>query len=97
MQKEPKVKDVLELLNHLLDVDREAMEALVNLRVKCNEKVADHEFVQVLDDNGSYSVGILGLLNGLFGKDEKTGYGYISAVYNVNGKLLNFDIPNIKD
>lgn len=88
------VSEVVGLLNELLRLDPEAMHNLVEGRVQCNEAIADHPTVQVSGrvngDGTTYEFGILGLLNGLFGVDEKS-YGAISASYE-EGKLVEFNV-----
>jgi len=87
-------QDVVDLLNNLIRLDPEAVRALMDCRVPCNDEFADHPTVQCglaehvrkrtpdhnLPDDANYTVGPLGLLNGLFGIDPK-GWGYIAAVY----------------
>ena len=83
------VQDVLDLLNELLQQDPEAVKALVNSRVRCNKRVANHPTIQVAARNSGtsdvldeiYEFGLLGLLNGLFGVDEN-GYGPFMAVFD---------------
>jgi len=78
------IDDTIEFLNHLLQVDPTALYALVESRVHCNEALALHPTVQVCD-YGSESgpkVGLLGLLNGIFGT-ESDGGGPIAAVFGV--------------
>ncbi len=72
--------DVVALLNNALTRDSAAMQALVDHRVPCNEVLADHPTIQCgtaanwrkwrpndhgLPDNAEYTVGLLGLLNGI--------------------------------
>jgi hypothetical protein len=76
----------LYLLNEIVALDPKAAEALVETRVVCNKALADHPTIQVglgiEEDGDSFQVGILGLLNGMFGADDE-GYGQIAAWYNV--------------
>jgi hypothetical protein len=71
----------IEFLNGLLKTDPKALRALIDFRTPCNEKMAQHPTVQVHADtkNGPYKVGILGLLNGMFGVDE-AGWGPIVMI-----------------
>lgn len=81
------IYDVVSFLNQLLKTDREAVSELFHLKVKCNQALADHPAVQVSEyilENGAevktpgeYQVGLLGILNGLFGVD-KDGWGAIA-------------------
>jgi hypothetical protein len=66
-----------ELLNELLSIDRQAVSGLIATRIPCNDLLADHPTVQVVTENGQCKVGFLGILNGLFGVDDK-GYGPIA-------------------
>lgn len=74
--------ETIQFLNGLLELDRPAIAALIANRVPCNESLANHPTVQVNAQHGGYWVGILGILNGLFGIDEKDGWGYIVAVFD---------------
>ena len=99
MLKENKMsaKEVVEFLNELLEIDPFAMNALFNIRVFCNTKLADHETVQVLGvEGGVGSVGFIGILNGMFGVDED-GWGIIAADLT-DGKINRFELlkPNTK-
>ncbi len=81
------------VLNELLLADRKAIEALVEFRVLCDEMLADHPTVQVLQDERCYKIGFLGVLNGLVGVIEsgpRTGWGLITAVFNDDGELQCF-------
>lgn len=100
--------DVVELLNDLLLRDQEAVHALCESRVACNDEITHHPTVQVAyreekDDDGNVTyheckVGLLGLLNGLFGvydmhnapTVETVGFGPIAAIFDDDGKLLRF-------
>jgi len=82
------VHDVIELLNDLVERDRDGMGVLVNTRIAVEPPVAHHPTVQVLfhkadDGRTLYLLGTLGLLNGLFGVQDKTGVGAIAAIYEV--------------
>ena len=62
-----KPKDVVDYLNELLALDRELVTKLVKQQTVCNEGVAQHPSVKVRKYNaGQYSIGLVGLLNGLF-------------------------------
>lgn len=80
---------VIDFLNKVMDTDKEAMERLVTQRIECNEAMAKHPTIQVRKvSDKEYKLGFIGLLNGLFGVDEK-GCGHISAVFD-DGKLIKF-------
>lgn len=78
---------VIEFLNELILIDPIAMhELFLNRRVKCNKALAHHPSVQVKGHkDGSFDVGILGILNGIFGTD-KDGYGGIVMVIDDDGE-----------
>jgi len=97
-------KIAVAILNNALELDREAVQALIETRVPCNSKLAEHDTIQVAEEGPSvvggemeYNVGLMGLLNGMFGVDERTGFGPITAVFENQdpnddgpGKLLHF-------
>lgn len=74
---------VVGLLNEALALDSDAMNKLIHHREPCNKALAEHPTIQVGAMNGSeISVGIVGLLNGMFGY-ANDGIGAISAEYNL--------------
>lgn len=82
--------DAITYLNELVKLDPKAMNALVETRHPCNQALADHPTAQVATSNGGLaSVGLLGILNGLFGVDED-GWGPITANFDNDGALTNF-------
>lgn len=91
-------KDVdrfLTFLNELVLLDREAVENLIETRVKCNQQLASHPTVQVMNAaEGAPIVGLLGILNGLVGVQPEgsvnPGWGYIAASFDDNEKLVKF-------
>ena len=91
------VEQVVELLNQALEADETALTDLIQTRVACNKKLAEHSSIQVglapgcnsEDKKLFYEVGILGLLNGLFGVDEKS-WGAIAAEMNKTGHVNRF-------
>jgi hypothetical protein len=87
------LKEVISFLNELLQTDPMAINALFNLRVYCNKDLKDHPTVQVgcegKDNQMVCLVGFIGILNGLFGIDEK-GWGHIGINMD-NGKITRFE------
>ena len=71
-------KEAVDFLNSLLGLDREAITNLLFARVNCNKSLRLHPAVQVqtnpIDD--SRVLGFLGIINGMFGKND-AGYGCI--------------------
>lgn len=74
------IDEAIVSLNDMLKADARAMTALVEQRVACNEAMANHPSVQVTKRGNAHAMGLLGVLNGIFGAD-KTGWGPISAVF----------------
>jgi hypothetical protein len=80
------VDEVVEFLNQAIATDAEAIHNLCNIRFQCNETLANHPTIQVQSyktDSGLFRVGFLGVLNGLFGIDARTGFGSIAGVFGV--------------
>lgn len=80
------VDQAIAFLNHIVQIDREAVDRLIKTRVPCNKSLANHPTVQVgyqENDNPKgdrFEVGFLGIINGLFGiRDDKR--GFICAMY----------------
>jgi len=78
------LNEVVDLLNSMLELDKETTQRLVETRIVCNQKLADHPTIQVSSYRveGQHHVGLLGVLNGLFGVDEDL-YGGLAVVYEV--------------
>lgn len=79
---------VIDFLNELVKIDAGALKMLIDHRVICNEELALHPTVQVRETDDCYLVGMLGILNGLFGVDENE-IGFITAVFQ-EGELVEF-------
>jgi hypothetical protein len=89
------LEETITLLNELLKLDEPGMRALIEQRVPCNKALADHPTVQVQAREDAQSmqtvVGVLGILNGLFGTDEE-GWGPITANFEDGcTELLSFE------
>lgn len=70
------VEQAIGRLNEINEMDPTVLPALINFRVPCNQALADHPTVQVGHGQDGYEVGLLGILNGIFGADER-GWGHI--------------------
>jgi hypothetical protein len=73
------------------------MQALIAQRVPCNSALADHPTAQVAEHEGQVKIGLLGVLNALFGTlDDKAGkyagWGIIAAEYDDDGMLVKFKL-----
>jgi hypothetical protein len=85
------IDDAIVLLNSALECDRSAVSALVAARVPCNRGLAGHPAIQSgLRGGSGYEVGILGVLNGFFGTDER-GWGPICAMVEADGSITKFE------
>lgn len=77
-------ENAVAILNDINNADPTVLPALIGHRVTCNKALASHPTVQVgfiAEDN--YEVGLLGILNGLFGiKADR--YGFIAAKFDKN-------------
>lgn len=87
--------EVVAFMNEALETDREAISYLVGNRVVCTQVMADHPTIQVakrqVEGIGeAYTVGLLGLLNGLCGARED-GWGFIAAVVEDDGMVSRFE------
>jgi len=72
---------LVKLLNEILEVDPVALACLINNRVPANMLLANHPTVQTFMDGNGFTVGLLGILNGLCGVTVD-GFGHIVAVYS---------------
>lgn len=77
------IDDVIELLNDAFTKDPEAMNDLALSRVTCNEVLADHPTIQVGKFGNEYKVGIIGILNGIFGMADD-GFGAIAGDFDIS-------------
>lgn len=72
----------LQVLNELVQADPVAAKALVETRVPCNGALLTHPTIQVVGNTSDgFRVGMLGILNGIFGIED--GWGPIAAVFDV--------------
>jgi len=77
-------------LNQLLEADPQAISGVIEARVACNDKLANHPSVVIFKQDSANLVGMLGILNGLFGKG-KDGMPQIVAGFDLEGaKLVRF-------
>ena len=73
---------MVDLLNEAYALDPVAMTALVLARVPCNAALLAHPTIQVADvQDGGPTVGILGIVNGICGADER-GWGAVAANFD---------------
>jgi hypothetical protein len=91
------VDHAIAVLNEIHQADPTVLPALVAYRVPCNRALADHPTVQVGLRDGAlkddldtgYEVGLLGILNGIFGIVPSTSWGHIAVRYE-GGQFTGF-------
>ncbi len=80
------------MLNRVHRADPTVLPALIAHRVPCNLAVADDPTVQVhrvKDTDDEWEVGVLGIINGLYGIQGPKAVGFIAAEYD-DGELTHF-------
>lgn len=80
---------VVDYMNDLSKRDRQAVAALISNRVPCNQDISNHPTCQVVQQCGGFSVGLLGILNGLCGiynDGPRKGYGPVAAEFDSVGE-----------
>lgn len=96
--------EAVEVLNRIHTADPTVLPTLIDVRVHCNEDLANDPTVQVQLKRGPekepriFEVGFLGILNGIFGARPEDGTGWIAAYYdgdeNDLGNLTHFGVMN---
>ena len=94
------IDQAIQILNRFVKADPEAMRLLLETRVNCNETLAGDPTCQVAGWDGITKVGLLGVLNGLFGtipEGARQGWGPIAAIFSDDETvLLEFRRTNIE-
>lgn len=94
LQKSVTISQAIILLNSALVCDPKAIQELIEARVECNETLAKHPTIQVgrrkAPDGTEHRVGLLGIINGLFGIRDSDGYGAIHAECQSDGTIVAF-------
>lgn len=72
------LQSIVDLLNEVLEINPEALLALLKVKVPCNDALADHPRIQVGvgEFDSHFSLGFLGLLQGLSNGDE-----YLASIW----------------
>lgn len=88
---------IINYLNELVALDKPCIAAMVSNRIPCNEKLAEHPSCQVGYRNGGFSVGLLGIINGMCGTYDdgpRKGWGAIAANFNTGEStdLIGFEL-----
>lgn len=91
-------EQAVQILNEALGADPAAINTMFKHRTKCNEKLANHKRIQVRaypleGDPGIPNVGVLGLLNGIFGI-KPSGYGFIQTELE-GEQIVRFSINDL--
>ncbi len=73
------IEHAVAAMNSMHKCDPTALRRLLEYRVSCNEELADHPTCQVGAELNKYDVGMLGVINGIFGVVD-IGSGYIAAL-----------------
>ena len=73
MNEEHPLERAATVLNQGLQLDREALTALVNQKVRCNKELAMKSGILVRPalDNAHFETDIMGVLSGIFGEGKK--------------------------
>jgi len=90
------VEHAVKVLQRAFEADPDAISKLVRNRVKCNCALSKDPSIQVAPTGsdgilGGWHVGLLGIINGIFGVDEES-WGAIAAKYcDETNTLLGFE------
>ena len=76
-------QEILDVMNSVYKADPKAIRELMETRVPCNDRLADHPTVAVSREK---KVGILGILNGITWKNGER----FEAMYDENDELVGF-------
>lgn len=89
---------VLKIMNEAIALDKAAISALIFNRVPCNEALANHPTIAVGSRWGGYTIGLMGILNGLCGTQKIAAQFGVDEVDTITGDLLNFKLnKEVKD
>ena len=85
------IDDVVEYLNSVLEADPLALRALLCTFIPCNKKLAKHPTAVVNPAwHEGYTIGVIGLINGMFGVGEDN---YPAICYKIDtetNKVIGF-------
>jgi hypothetical protein len=100
-------QEVVDFLNSLLEIDRDAITKVVITKQSCSEAMANHPTVQcgavknlvgpnqIPSGFSDFTVGMVGILNGLFGSFDdgpKKGWGCVAYDLDENKSITKFFI-----
>ena len=89
------VDQAVAALNRMLEKDRRAISRLVASRTPCNDALVGDSTAQVHQSEIGSEIGLLGVLNGVFGAfsdGPRKGWGMITAVQNDDGTIEKFEL-----
>ncbi len=75
---------IVNILNLLKEYDKDCIVSLINNRVKANERLANHSYVEV---NGDGEVGVLAMINGFI---EPLFHERIAAKFDKDNNFVEF-------
>ena len=92
------VQNAIDVLNQAVAADPASIQALFAVRHPANAKLIDHPTIQVISERAGeqprvvpdHTVGVMGLINGLFGVGPD-GYGKITSIWDDNGNITRFE------
>lgn len=92
-------QNAIALLNEASKLDPAAIRALIEHRVPCNCHLADHPTIEVgCTEDGDPRVGMIGLINGLFGLDANTRGPVLTNIPDDPTKPVTFLLnPNFEE
>lgn len=85
---------IVRRLNEALELDPMAISAICTNRVPCNLALAEHPTIEVAKEHAGYSLGLIGLLNGVC-RNFAESYGPIASVIDEE-KLVGGEWPVIQ-
>ena len=89
-------EQAVKILNEALEADSVAINQMFSHRVACSERLANHATIQVRDyqrdgDPSIPNIGVLGLINGIFGI-SLDGCGYIQTEIDEMNEIVRFSV-----
>ena len=86
------IDELVDFLNEIAELDRSTLSTFMQMRARCtNKSIPNHPTIQVHErKDGVCLVGMLGLLNGLFGK-YGDGFGPIVVHYDEDDQIECFE------
>ena len=97
--------ETIKTLNEALTLDKEGVTNFILTYARVNHNLAVHPTIQVNKNDGTFRLGMLGFLNGLFGISE-TGFGALGANFQVicpneceelKGRMVDDNCPTCGD